>query len=328
MEDVTRFWLEDMGADGFRLDALKYLIENGRELEHTEATLAWLEGYHDFVHQIEPDALMVGEIWDSTPAIVPYVGDKVDIAFDFDFAAAILTGARGGNANSVGFTLSRLVRSYPPGQFATFLTNHDQNRVMNELNADENAVKVAATVLLTSPGVPFIYYGEEIGMEGRKPDERIRTPMQWDDVQGGGFTSGQAWEPFSDNLNTNTVAAMDDDPGSLLNHYRALIHLRNDHAALRTGETALLKGGNLNVYAVLRYTEDETLVVVVNLGTETVTDYALETSLGPFTGEVEASVLFGVGEVSAPAINDTGGFEDYRPLESLPPQSSFVIALR
>ncbi len=331
MEDVSRFWLEEMGADGFRLDAIKYLFEDGRELEHTEETFAWLEGYHDFVHEVEPDTLMVGEVWDSTPRITPYIGNKVDIAFDFDFATAILTAARGGNANSVGFTLSRLVRSYPPGQFATFLTNHDQNRVMNELNEDENAAKVAASLMLTSPGVPFVYYGEEIGMVGRKPDERIRTPMQWDDTQGGGFTTGSAWEPFSENMNTNTVAGMESDPDSLLNHYRALIHLRNDHAALRTGETVILKGGNLTVYAALRYTDDETLLIVVNLGKEAVTDYALTTSMGPLTGEINADMIFGdvgAGEAVAPVINDMGGFEGYKPFESLPPQSSFVIALR
>ena len=331
IQDISRFWLDDMGADGFRLDAIKYLFEEGRELEHVAETFTWLEGYHDFVHDVEPDALMVGEIWDPTPRITPYVGDKMDIAFEFDFATAILTAARGGNANAISFTLSRLVRSYPPGQFATFITNHDQNRVMSELQADENAAKVAASVLLTSPGVPFIYYGEEIGMVGRGDHENIRTPMQWDDVQGGGFTTGRAWEAFSDNLKTHNVAGMAGDPDSLLNHYRSLIHLRNDHVALRTGETLVLKGGNLNVYSALRYTDDETLLIVVNLSKDTITDYALEMSMGPLEGEVGAEVLFGsaeVGEVSVPMITDMGGFEDYKPLDSLPPQSSVVIALR
>lgn len=327
MEDITRFWLEDMGVDGFRLDAIKYLFENGRTLEHVDQTFVWLANYHTFVHEINPAAIMVGEVWDPTPRILPYVGDKVDIAFEFDFATAILTAARGGNANSAAFTLARLVRSYPPGQFATFITNHDQNRVMSELREDENAAKVAATLLLTAPGVPFIYYGEEIGMDGRKPDERIRTPMQWDGTATAGFTEGRLWEALADNVATNNVSLMNENPASLLNHYRTLIHLRNEHPALRTGTTEVLKGGNVSVYSILRYTEDETLLIVVNLSPAAVTDYGVTLSMGSLVDGIDATLLFGEGTVAAPVITEMGGFEDYKPLDSLPPQSSFVISL-
>ncbi len=72
-----------------------------------------------------------------------------------------------------------MTRSIPDHQYATFLTNHDQNRVMSQLGGDVNKAKLAAFLLLTSPGTPFIYYGEEIGMQGKKPDENIRLPMQW-----------------------------------------------------------------------------------------------------------------------------------------------------
>ena len=83
--------------------------------------------------------------------------------------------------------------------------------------------KLAASALLTLPGVPFLYYGEEIGMTGQKPDEMIRTPMQWDATEDAGFTDGTPWEPVNADHTTVNVAAQQDDPESLLNHYRTLL---------------------------------------------------------------------------------------------------------
>ena len=84
-----------------------------------------------------------------------------------------------------------MVGSFPPGEYATFLTNHDQNRVMSELMGNQDQAKIAATLLLTSPGVPFLYYGEELGMSGVKPDEDIRRPMQWHGEDSG---AGMNWQ--------------------------------------------------------------------------------------------------------------------------------------
>ncbi len=172
-------------------------------------------------------------------------GDKVDIAFEFDFADGDPGRRRLGYSTPLVRAYNTMLELYPTGQYATFLTNHDQNRVMSQLEGDEGAARVAATVLLTSPGVPFIYYGEEIGMVGTKPDERIRTPMQWDDsLATAGFQHRHALAARPDGYKTNNVAAMDDDPGSLLNHYRDLIRLRNEHPALRTGAMQLVASTN------------------------------------------------------------------------------------
>jgi alpha-amylase len=177
--------------------------------------------------------------------------------------------------------------------------------------------------------VPFIYYGEEIGMVGAKPDERIRTPMQWDATDGtAGFTTDdKPWEPLADNYADFNVAAQTDDPGSLLSHYRALIHLRNEHAALRTGDLLVIDTDTRDVYSILRYNEDETLLVLVNAEDKPVSDYALTLDEGPLAGTVEAVVLMGEGDVSAPTVSDSGGFEDYLPLPELPAQSSLIIQL-
>jgi alpha-amylase len=188
---------------------------------------------------------------------------------------------------------------------------------------------VAATILLTSPGVPFIYYGEELGMTGTKPDERIRTPLPWDGTRvTGGFTTGVPWEILGTGYSTVNVASQTDDPGSLLSHYRRLVHLRDEHPALRTGSIQLVDAGNPAVYSFLRHAGDEMLLVVVNLSAETVTDYGLTAVQGVLGGEPTIDLLLGEGEIMAPALNDLGGFADYKPLASLPPQSSFVIRLQ
>ncbi len=328
MYNIIDYWLTDMGVDGFRLDAIRHLIEDGPVMENTPATLAWLHGFHDYVRSINPDALTVGEVWSSSDIVAQYIGDKVDLAFEFDFAQAILFSAQYGVNDLLVSGQNDLLELYPTGQYATFLTNHDQNRVMSQLASDSGAARVAATILLTSPGVPFVYYGEEIGMVGEKPDERIRTPMQWDSTRiNGGFSSVSPWEMLPTGYRTVNVASQTDDPASLLSHYRRLIHLRDEHAALRTGTIQLVASSDGGVYSFLRYGDDETLLVVVNLSRETVDGYTLSadyTLLGPVT---HADLLLGDGDASAPSVDESGGFAGYVPLPSLPPQSSFVISL-
>lgn len=329
MYDVLWYWLDDMGVDGFRLDAIRHLIEDGAVQQNTPETITWLEGFHAFVHSIEPDMLTVGEIWDATQAISPYVPDKVDIAFEFPLASATLNAARVGLSIPLESQLETVLDLYPPGQYATFLTNHDQNRVMSELQGDIDAAKAAASILLTSPGVPFIYYGEEVGMVGEKPDERIRTPMQWDDsLATAGFSAAMPWQRVQTGYKTFNVAAMTDDPGSLLSHYRSLIHLRNAHPALRSNAIQLVTSSDRGIYACLRYAEGEALLVVVNLSREAISGYTLSAPETLLRGDLSADLLLGTGQAAAPAIDKQGGFVDYVPLDTLPPQSTFVIKLQ
>lgn len=200
---------------------------------------------------------------------------------------------------------------------------------MSQLGGDENKAKVAATWLLTSPGVPFVYYGEEIGMTGIKPDEDIRRPMQWssDDGLSVGFTSGRPWRYPADDYEARSVALQTDDPDSLLNHYRALIHLRNEHAALRAGEWIAVETETADVYAFLRSVEDETLLVLINFSDNPASDYSLSLSAGPLRGEVVPETLFGPAGAAPLSANEAGGLDGYKPLESLPPQSSFIFRL-
>jgi glycosidase len=139
---------------------------------------------------------------------------------------------------------------------------------MTVLGGDAGKARVAASAMIMLPGMPFVYYGEEIGVIGGKPDENIRTPMQWSAGRNGGFTSGTAWESMQPDWMTKNVAAQDRDSGSLLNHYRRLIHLRNAHPALSRGRLTLVPTNDTTgtIAAWLRSSGDETFLIVVNFG--------------------------------------------------------------
>ncbi len=330
MYDIARFWLEDLNVDGFRLDAIKYIVEDDNVLENSIPTEEWLAGFHDHVESVDPDTLLVGEAWTSTNLASNYVDEAVDIVFEFDLAIAILRGASFGISSSIHSQMETVLESYPPGQYATFLTNHDQNRVINQLNGDYDSARVAASVYMTLPGVPFIYYGEEIGMTGTKPDPEIRTPMQWGGPEPGiGFTVALPWSPVNpDWADGITVADQTDDPDSLLSHYRNLVHLRNATPALRYGDYTPIDAGPGNVFAALRQTEDQAVLVVVNLRDRLVDDYGMVLEASGLGNVTDARALFGTdAQITLPDVNAEGGFADYRPLPEIPPLATIIIEL-
>jgi glycosidase len=327
LHDIARFWLADVGVDGFRLDGVKHYIENGALQEHTEDTHQWVERLRRTVRRTSPSALVVGEVWSHTEYAAAYVGDELDLVFEFDLAEAILESVRRGDKRSLSSVQQSVLQAYPPGQYAVFLSNHDQNRVLDQLRGDVSAAKVAATLLLTNPGVPFVYYGEEIGMSGSKPDERIRTPMSWDSSPAGGFTDGSPWQTMADSHPTANVQGLSGDPSSLLNHYRALIDLRDRHPALRIGEMWPVECESRQVYAYLRTSQDEALLIVVNLSDDTVSRPSLTLEESPLTPNPRGALLLGVADISLPDIGEAGGFERYVVAEALPPRSALIVDL-
>lgn len=338
--EISRIWLEDYGVDGFRMDAIKHLIEEGQVQENTPSTHAWLQAYRAHLDSIAPDALTVGEVWSTSFEADDYVlSGEMDLVFEFDLASAFVFSARQGNADGVRSLLERVTRLYPPGQFATFLTNHDQNRVAGEVRANiargnSGPAQVAASLLLTSPGVPFLYYGEEIGMIGNKPDERIRTPMQWDSTpQTAGFTSAaEPWQPLAGGeADGVSVAAQTENPTSLLSHYRSLVHLRNAHPALQIGDYVEIETSSRRLFASLRRTPDETLFILINTNDEPVADFTLDLEAGGLSPIAGVTVLFdssgAMAEASAPLIDADGGFSAYAPVAEVPAFGTLVLRL-
>ncbi len=330
MDKVTAFWLEEIGVDGFRLDAVRYLVEDERILANTPETHTWLQGFREEYKTIAPEAVTVGEIWDESEMVATYVqGNELDLAFNFDLASAWVLSAVSKDARPASFMLNRDLPAFRPGQFATFLTNHDQNRVMNQVNGEVLRAKTAASLMLTAPGVPFLYYGEEIGMTGQKPDPEIRTPMQWTGEPGAGFTSGQPWQAINADASEVNVAAQDGDPDSLISRYRDLIHLRNATPALRSADAWLVDTGDRGVYAVLRADTQQAVLVIINLDDEPVTDYTLALESGPLQGGFTATNLYAAGDAPLPPLiaNPGGGFDAYQPLPELAPGAAMVIEL-
>jgi alpha-amylase len=268
MQKVLTYWLKEMHADGFRFDAIPYLVEDGDQLQHSRGTHDVLRQLGNAVRTVAPDAFTVGEMSDESPDVMAtYYPDQLDSYFAFAVARATMQAAATGDAGGFFKAVAQANERFPSGRWSPFLTNHDQPRVMTVLG-DPAKARVAASAMLMLPGMPFVYYGEEIGMIGPKPDEMIRTPMQWSSAPNGGFTTGKPWEPLQADWKTKNVAAQDSNPESLLNHYRKLIQLRNAHPALNRGSLLLL--GTMDttrtIVTWLRSWRDEVFLIVVNFG--------------------------------------------------------------
>lgn len=328
---IATFWLKEMGVDGFRLDAIKFLVEaeQGRVVEHLPATHDFLREYGAHIRRIAPGAFTIGEVWDSTGAFRAYYPDQLDAYFLFDVADALIESVRSGSAERLHEAALRAVRDLPPGRWSPFLRNHDQTRTATELGADPGRLRVAATLLLTLPGLPFLYYGEEIGMTGAKPDPRLRTPMQWSLQPAAGFTRGVPWEPLQPDSFTANVESQERDPASLLNHHRRLIHLRAAHPALAAdGEFIPLSSSHPAAAAYLRRADGRTALVLVNLGDRPVLEVALssaEAVLPP--GRYTARTLLGGATTARLRVGGDGQMRRWTPLRALQPYESHVIEI-
>ena len=229
---IARYWLNDMGVDGFRLDAARHLY---RDVEESKNPEFW-EEFGREVEAIKTGTYTVGEVWTRPERIAPYFrGLTANFNFDLGLAIEKVVRQEDDTDGLVQF-LAHVHNTYaavnPQFIDAIMLSNHDQNRIGSLLKGNPDRLKVAANLLLTLPGNPYLYYGEEIGMLGLKPDENIREPFLWDvrarDRQRttwrrGRYTTSQTIRP---------LAAQQTDPDSLFSHHKRLIHARNGHSVL------------------------------------------------------------------------------------------------
>lgn len=269
MIKVGQYWLKK-GVDGFRLDAAKHIYGDFKTTVNSKSVQkknqAWWQEFRAGLNEVNPNAYLVGEVWDTTAIIGPYLDKALNSAFNFDLAAQIIAVASSEKATDIGFTLSRVHEFYAKnsgGAFmdAPFLSNHDQARVMTALEGNVNHARMAAAMLLTLPGNAFIYYGEELGMTGNKPDEQIREPFPW---SGKGDNSVvTTWEPS--NQGDISEETEDKDSHSLLNTYRTLLSWRAQEPALRSGTIASYETDNDSVVSYMRSAEGKQLLVLHNV---------------------------------------------------------------
>ena len=264
---IADYWLKQMGVDGFRLDAVQYLMEEGKCLMDCRGTHQYLREWARHVHATNANAYAVGEVWDPIDTVLTYYPDQLTSYFTFALSDSLLWAVKRDTVGGLLAAYLRLQDAVPDQRWSPLQRNHDATRTLTVLGGDLVGARLSATLLLTLPGLPFVYYGEEIGMTGDKPDPRLRTPMQWTGGPGGGFTTGTPWETLQPDSASANVAAQDSAPGSLLNLYRQLIHLRATNEALAEGKLIPVTSGDPGVAAYLRRARNHTALVVVNLAT-------------------------------------------------------------
>ena len=312
MLKVANFWL-DKGVDGFRLDAIKYLIEDGTVLENTAGTFALLEEFNDAYKANNSEAFTIGEVWSNTASIIPYVqNERLDQCFDFDLAGSILSAVNNENPINIQQQMEDVLASYPALQYGTFLTNHDIDRVYSQLGSSAEKMKLAASIYLTLPGTPFLYYGEEVSMTGTGAHENIRRPMQWSDAANGGFSSTTPWNNLGPNYTTHNVAAMEDDPNSLLSHYKKLIHIRNKQTALRKGNYLKVVSTESNLLSFARIHENEGVIMVSNLDNQTTNTSLTLPASSLIPGDYYVTDLYNNQAMGTLSINEDGGFNNWQ----------------
>lgn len=339
--DASKFWM-DRGAGGFRLDAVKHLIENGPAQENTPETVQWLVDYNTFLHELDTPSFTVGEVWSGPAEIESYISGEspaVDSAFDFPLSGAIVWGLK---ENDYGRVRREAIASWERyrGRNSTFVSNHDMDRAFSLWDRDFEKARAAAQVLLLVPGVPFIYYGEEIGMQGTGDHRNIRRPMQWTaDAARTGFTTGTPWIEVADDTRLINVERQSARENSLLTLYRDLIHLRRSTPALRSGDMTPIELEDERVFAFVRTAQAETqtgtetdgpgdagpqrVLCIINLSDEVARDISFDAAALGLDHTAEGLTdLLGDHRVRVPS--RSGRWE---PFSALKPATAYVIEL-
>lgn len=308
MLGVARFWLE-RGVDGFRVDAAHQMMKDPRERDNPPAPVDYDRPWKDMgdydsqvhiydlghadvhrAHRLFRDVLddypnspmSIGEIHIfDLPEWASYYGDELDqlhMPFNFHLMAAHW------DAQSLRVAIESVLWNVPVGAWTNWtLGNHDEKRLATRLGADN--ARLAALLLLTLRGTPFIYYGDELGMvdihvpegEGRDPwgesvsylsRDGARSPMQWDSDENAGFSDGNPWLSVAPDFHNRNVAAEMNDPASMLNLYRRLLAERRGSKALRIGSYMSHPSSSDVVLVYRRESDEDTKTVALNLSDE------------------------------------------------------------
>ena len=300
--EIVRHWL-GRGVDGFRLDVFNAyfkhpeLLNNPRRLGRSD----WTRQRHvnnkdrpelrDFLTRLRDlvdghaGAIAIGETFDGKPELAASYGDKLHLVFNFDFLQQPWSPAHIQRAIARWDRLLVGEGTWP----CYVLSNHDNprhasryGRGVAEPEADARA-KVAAALLLTLRGTPFLYYGEEIGMRDAEipPDELrdlafshgttrdpARSPMQWTAERGAGFSSGTPWIRLGADFRDRNVTEQESDRRSLLSFYRQLVWLRRESDALQLGTWVPLIQAPRTALAYLRTHEGQAMLVALNFSAQ------------------------------------------------------------
>jgi alpha-amylase len=268
-----KFWL-NRGVDGFRFDAVGVLIENRAiAWENQPENHVLMKKVQDLVASYG-NTTMVCEAPSDPGAFA--AADSCGKAFAFGLQKHIVGNVKIGRVRD---DMLSFLRKQPVGRMATLLSNHDHfagARLAKQFAGDEKSYRVAAAALLTLPGVPYLYYGEEIGLSHSEPvaytDQSLRGPMSWSGQRNAGFTTAdKPFRPLVENWKTHNAEAQKADANSLYHWYRQLIALRRAEPALAAGDLTLLSERDVPVLAFTREHEGSRVLVLINLAYREVT---------------------------------------------------------
>jgi len=261
---IMSFWLQ-AGADGFRLDGTTHYYEDN--MSKNVAFLRWLR---QEAQAIKPDVYFVAEAWKPEVTILGMYQSGIDSLFNFSFAGATgllaeaLRNQKGQSlAGKVADWQTRVKQVNPQALDAPFLSNHDMGRSSGYLMYNQQKIKLAAALYLTLPGIPYLYYGEEIGMSGSGRDENKRLPMLWSNDE-----SLNCLPPLKIDQAQRLKTGVDEqaqDPLSLLNFYRNILAIRGAHPLLKDALVEAVDLGDQALAAWRCKGESETLLVIHNL---------------------------------------------------------------
>lgn len=255
--DIAKFYI-DMGVDGFRMDAVKWFY-NEDDLNNK-----FVEEYSAYCKSLNENFKLIGEVWDQ-PSVMAKYQNSLDSFFDFSLGENITKRINSGGIERLPEAIKKNYEMYTREneQFvpAPFLSNHDQTRVMNVLRQSDDKMKMAATIYMTLPGTPFIYYGEELGMTGKKPDEMIREPFIWDNQD---ISKNTSWIEVTNDINKVALSVQENDEGSIYNFYKNIIKARNENKSLSYGSIEMIETGNKNIMCMKREQNNEVSYVMIN----------------------------------------------------------------
>ncbi len=340
--DTMRFWF-DAGVDGMRLDAVPYLAEReGTSCENLPETHAILKRMRAVLDREYPDRFFLAEANQWPEDVSDYFGDgdECQMCFHFPLMPRIFMAVAEEDRYPI-YDIMRQTPDIPANcQWAIFLRNHDEltlemvsererafmrevyasdprafinmgirRRLAPLLENDRSRIELLNSLLMSMPGTPIVYYGDEIGMGDNVflgDRDGVRTPMQWSVDRNGGFSFADAQKlylpPIMDPVygyNSINVEAQERTPSSLLNWMKRLITVRKTSPAFGRGTLSFLYPGNRRVIAYLREYEDQTVLCVANLSRS---PQAVQLDLSRFVGRVPLEML---GPSAFPEIEET-----------------------
>ncbi|MFG1702861.1 maltose alpha-D-glucosyltransferase [Nonomuraea sp. M3C6] len=312
MLEVLRFWL-DLGIDGFRLDAVPYLFEReGTACAGLPETHAYLKKVRAEVDRLYPDRVLLAEANGWPEDVVEYFGDpttggdECHMAFHFPLMPRIYMAVKKETREPISEIMSRTPKLPEKAQWGIFLRNHDEltletvteeerdymhkeyakdprmraylgirRRLAPLLDNDRDRIELFTALLMSLPGSPVIYYGDEIGMGDNiwlEDRDSVRTPMQWSPDRNAGFSSADpgrlylpaVMDPIYGYQAVN-VEAQQRHEGSLLHFTRRMLEIRHKHPVFGVGAYTEMWSSNPSVLTYVREDRDDVMLCVNNL---------------------------------------------------------------